>query len=125
MWITVHALEQVLGGARAIIDPLRGPVNVIDRVITNENRSIQQIRQYSPLVETYIQNLKPDKELGQAQGAIDVRQRFVGAVVGGVMMASATCTFGTGIASAADRWFTRLDFEQAMNRARFAEANFK
>jgi Peptidase family M48 len=38
---------------------------VIDRVITNENRLNQQIRQYSPLVETYIQNLKPDKELGE------------------------------------------------------------
>ncbi|HTQ61374.1 MAG TPA: M48 family metalloprotease [Candidatus Solibacter sp.] len=37
---------------------------VIDRVVTNENRLDQQIRQYSPLVETYIQNLKPDKELG-------------------------------------------------------------
>src|SRR5258708_36931432 len=39
---------------------------VIDRVITNENRANQQIRQYSPLVETYIQNLKPDKDLGYA-----------------------------------------------------------
>ena len=38
--------------------------DVIDRVITNENRSIQQIRQYSPLVETYIQNQRPDKDLG-------------------------------------------------------------
>lgn len=38
--------------------------DVVDRVITNENRSVQQIRQYSPLVETYIQNLKPDKDLG-------------------------------------------------------------
>ena len=38
---------------------------VVDRVITNENRLNQQIRQYSPLVETYIQNLKPDKELGE------------------------------------------------------------
>src|SRR5258707_9941295 len=38
--------------------------DVIDRVITNENRASQQIRQYSPLVETYIQNLKPDKDLG-------------------------------------------------------------
>jgi hypothetical protein len=37
---------------------------VIDRVVTNENRLDQQIRQYSPLVETYIQNLKPDKDLG-------------------------------------------------------------
>ncbi|HET8925374.1 MAG TPA: M48 family metalloprotease [Candidatus Acidoferrum sp.] len=40
--------------------------DVIDRLITNENRATQQIRQYSPLVETYIQNLKPDKELGYA-----------------------------------------------------------
>jgi hypothetical protein len=39
---------------------------VIDRVISNENRLNQQIHQYSPLVETYIQNLKPDKELGYA-----------------------------------------------------------
>jgi hypothetical protein len=39
---------------------------VIDRVITNENRLNGQIKQYSPLVETYIQNLKPDKELGFA-----------------------------------------------------------
>jgi hypothetical protein len=37
---------------------------IIDRVITNENRANQQIKQYSPLVETYIQNLKPDKNLG-------------------------------------------------------------
>jgi hypothetical protein len=37
---------------------------VVDRVVTNENRLNQQVRQYSPLVETYIQNLKPDKELG-------------------------------------------------------------
>jgi hypothetical protein len=45
-------------------DQVRTMEDVIDRVITNENRSIQAIRQYSPLVETYIQNLKPDKELG-------------------------------------------------------------
>src|SRR5580693_10176491 len=37
---------------------------VVDRVIANENRANQQIRQYSPLVETYIQNLKPDKDHG-------------------------------------------------------------
>jgi len=41
---------------------------VIDRVIANENRLNGQIKQYSPLVETYIQNLKPDKELGYAPG---------------------------------------------------------
>ena len=37
---------------------------VVDRVITNENRLNNQIAQYQPLVETYIQNLKPDKDLG-------------------------------------------------------------
>ncbi len=47
-------------------DQARTMSDVIDRVITNENRASQQIKQYSPLVETYIQNLKPDKELGYA-----------------------------------------------------------
>src|SRR3984893_1002167 len=37
---------------------------VVDRVITNENRLNNQISKYRPLVETYIQNLKPDKDLG-------------------------------------------------------------
>ena len=37
---------------------------VIDRVTANENQLNQDIRKYSPLVETYIQNLKPDKDLG-------------------------------------------------------------
>ncbi|MGC2526372.1 MAG: M48 family metalloprotease [Candidatus Acidiferrum sp.] len=60
----------VLGGSVAIGTAAAEPQQprtmdqVIDRVITNENRLNQQIRQYSPLVETYIQNLKPDKELG-------------------------------------------------------------
>jgi hypothetical protein len=37
---------------------------VIDRVIANENRLYGSIKNYSPLVETYLQNLKPDKDLG-------------------------------------------------------------
>jgi hypothetical protein len=37
---------------------------VIDRIVNNENRLNQQMKNYSPLVETYIQNLKPDKDLG-------------------------------------------------------------
>src|SRR5499425_1971587 len=36
----------------------------LDRVISNENRLYSNIKNYSPLVETYIQNLKPDKDLG-------------------------------------------------------------
>jgi hypothetical protein len=41
---------------------------VIDRVISNEQRLYGQMRNFSPLVETYIQNLKPDKDLGQVPG---------------------------------------------------------
>jgi hypothetical protein len=37
---------------------------VIDRVTNNENHLYGKMKEYSPLVETYIQNLKPDKELG-------------------------------------------------------------
>jgi hypothetical protein len=63
----------VLGGSGTIANAAATPEpqqartmdQVIDRVITNENRLNQQIRQYSPLVETYIQNLKPDKDLGE------------------------------------------------------------
>ncbi|HEY2459895.1 MAG TPA: M48 family metalloprotease [Candidatus Acidoferrum sp.] len=47
--------------------PQQGPrtmEEVIDRVIANENRLNQDMRKYTPLVETYIQNLKPDKDLG-------------------------------------------------------------
>src|SRR5271154_4247914 len=64
-------LGLVLGGSAAIASAAtpepqaaRTMDQVVDRVITNENRLNQQIRQYSPLVETYIQNLKPDKDLG-------------------------------------------------------------
>jgi hypothetical protein len=40
----------------------------LDRVITNENRLYGAMKNYSPLVETYIQNLKPDKDLGYVPG---------------------------------------------------------
>src|SRR5271165_210698 len=46
-------------------DQPRTPEQVIDRVISNEQHLYGQMRNYSPLVETYIQNLKPDKDLGQ------------------------------------------------------------
>src|SRR2546421_351318 len=57
------AVARATPGPQAQV-PARTMADVIDRVITNENRSIQQIRQYSPLVETYIQNQRPDRDLG-------------------------------------------------------------
>jgi len=37
---------------------------VVDRITAREQKEVQVIRQYSPLIETYIQDLRPDKELG-------------------------------------------------------------
>jgi len=45
-------------------DQPRTMEEVVDRIIVNENHLNQEIRKYAPLVETYIQNQKPDKDLG-------------------------------------------------------------
>jgi hypothetical protein len=45
-------------------DQPRTMEEVIDRVVLNENHLDQEIRKYTPLVETYIQNLRPDPNLG-------------------------------------------------------------
>jgi hypothetical protein len=81
--------------AAAAADQPRTMDDVIDRVITNENRANQQIRQFSPLVETYIQNLKPDKELGYVPGG---DKYFLGRAdfSKGVTLVSLTDTNGKG-----------------------------
>src|SRR6202171_6015878 len=64
-WWILSGLGAAAGvAAPNTADQARTMDDVIDRVIMYENRANQQILQYSPLVETYIQNLKPDKELG-------------------------------------------------------------
>jgi hypothetical protein len=37
---------------------------VVDKIVAQEQVEMQMLRQYSPLVETYIQNFRPDKHLG-------------------------------------------------------------
>ncbi len=37
---------------------------VVDKIVAQEQAEMQFLRQYSPLVETYIQNLRPDKRVG-------------------------------------------------------------
>jgi hypothetical protein len=37
---------------------------VVDRVLARETENTKALRRYSPLVETYLQNMRPDKELG-------------------------------------------------------------
>ena len=45
-------------------DQPRTMEEVVDRIILNENHLNQEVRKFSPLVETYIQNLRPDQQLG-------------------------------------------------------------
>jgi hypothetical protein len=49
----------------AAADQPRTMDQAIDRITATETRMYGQMRNYSPLVETYIQNLKPDKDLGE------------------------------------------------------------
>jgi hypothetical protein len=37
---------------------------VVDKIVAQEQAEVQMLRRYSPLVETYIQSVRPDKELG-------------------------------------------------------------
>jgi Peptidase family M48 len=37
---------------------------IVDKVVAQEQLEVQQLREYSPLVETYIQYFRPDKRLG-------------------------------------------------------------
>jgi len=37
---------------------------VVDKIVMQEHAEVELLRQYSPLVETYIQMVRPDKELG-------------------------------------------------------------
>jgi hypothetical protein len=37
---------------------------VVDRITDREHATLQELRKYSPVVETYIQNLRPDPDLG-------------------------------------------------------------
>src|SRR6202040_2416888 len=37
---------------------------VVDKIVAQEQAEVQSLRQYSPIVETYIQILRPKKDLG-------------------------------------------------------------
>jgi hypothetical protein len=45
---------------------------VVDRITAREQREVAQIRQTTPLIETYIQDMRPDAELG----AVPVKDHY-------------------------------------------------
>ena len=50
-------------------------VEIVDKIVAQEQAEVRSLRQYSPLVETYIQNLRPDKQQGQV---LDTDKYFFG-----------------------------------------------
>jgi Peptidase family M48 len=44
------------------------PSEVVDKIVAQEQAEVRLLRQYSPLVETYIQYLRPDKQVGAVPG---------------------------------------------------------
>ena len=41
------------------------PNEIVDKVVAQEQSEIQLLREYSPLVETYIQYVRQDQQLGE------------------------------------------------------------
>ena len=44
------------------------PADVLDKIVAQEQAEIASLRQYSPVIETYIQIRRPDKQVGVAPG---------------------------------------------------------
>jgi Peptidase family M48 len=47
-----------------VVDGMVTQEKVVDRIVTQEKAEMQMLRQYAPLVETYIQMMRPDPKLG-------------------------------------------------------------
>src|SRR5260370_36414465 len=62
--ILVVALAWVAMSVVAAAQQPMTPSEVVDKIVTQEQVEAQYLRQFSPLVETYIQNLRADKQLG-------------------------------------------------------------
>jgi len=56
--------SKVAAAAGSPADQPRTMEEAVDRIVVQENHFNQEMRKYTPLVETYIQNLRPDKALG-------------------------------------------------------------
>jgi len=65
----VLAITSTAFAAKKPAATIAPPVNtafdrVVDRVLARETENTKALKAYSPLVETYLQNMRPDKELG-------------------------------------------------------------
>src|SRR5271165_7622043 len=58
--------------ASSAVAPVTTANQAIDRIIAREHDEIATIRRYNPIIETYVQDMKPDDKMG----AIPVRDHY-------------------------------------------------
>jgi hypothetical protein len=56
---------QAQAGESTTAGPVTTVNQAIDRIVVREHDEVAAIRRYNPIVETYIQDMKPDKEMGE------------------------------------------------------------
>jgi hypothetical protein len=56
---------QAHAGDSTAASPATTVNQAIDRIVVREHDEVAAIRRYNPIVETYIQDMKPDKEMGE------------------------------------------------------------
>jgi len=59
---TADQTQPQAGGSTSV--PVTTVDQAIDRIIAREHDQVAMIRRYSPIIETYIQDMKPDKDMG-------------------------------------------------------------
>jgi hypothetical protein len=64
--LKILPMALALGAIPLTAAPRQQPTltEVVDKIVAQEQAEVQSLRQYSPIVETYIQILRPNKELG-------------------------------------------------------------
>ena len=69
---TPQTADQTQPQAGATAGPATTVDQAIDRVIAREHEEIATIRRFNPVIETYIQDMKPDKDMG----AVPVKDHY-------------------------------------------------
>jgi hypothetical protein len=69
---TTQTADQTQPQAGAAAAPVTTVDQAIDRVIAREHEEIATIRRFNPVIETYIQDMKPDKDMG----AVPVKDHY-------------------------------------------------
>ncbi len=69
---TTQTADQTQPQAGATSAPVTTVDQAIDRIIAREHEEIATIRRFNPVIETYIQDMKPDKEMG----AVPVKDHY-------------------------------------------------